>query len=147
MAPVSRQMQVYGWRAVALMRESDVQNAIRKAASEREYWTWRNNNGACVDGNTGRQIRYGLANDSKQVNAVFKSSDLIGITPRLVTQRDVGLTWGVFTAIEVKPTGWHYRGDAREAAQLAFINTVRGAGGLAGFAPSVAHYLDILGVT
>ena len=38
---------------------------------------WRNNVGVLVDA-TGRPLRYGLANDSKALNTVLKSGDLIG---------------------------------------------------------------------
>ena len=76
--------------------------------------------GACED-ITGRQIRYGLGNDSSQINKVFKSSDLIGITPHVVVPADVGLRLGVFTSIEVKRGGWSYKGTERETAQFRWL--------------------------
>lgn len=96
---------------------------------------WRNNVGACVD-DTGRQIRYGLGNDSAQLNAVIKSSDLIGITPvtAFLASEQRWVTLGVFTALEIKASGWHQRpGDDRATAQAKFHSIVRDAGGFAGF--------------
>jgi len=90
---------------------------------------WRNNSGACTD-QTGRLIRYGLGNDSAQINAVIKSSDLIGITPVKIN----GQTLGVFTALEIKSPGWTLRrSDARALAQAKFHEIVRNSGGFAGF--------------
>ena len=60
--------------------ESNVTAAIRLEAAQAGHLLWRNNVGACVD-TRGRYIRYGLANESKAVNANIKSSDLVGITP------------------------------------------------------------------
>lgn len=104
---------------------------------------WRNNSGACED-KTGRLVRYGLGNDSAQLNAVIKSSDLIGITPVIVTAEMVGQTIGVFTALEVKAPGWVLRpSDARGLAQAKFHDIVKKAGGYAGF---VSHPDDIFRV-
>tara|TARA_R110002049_G_scaffold27850_2_gene95500 strand:- start:92 stop:478 length:387 start_codon:yes stop_codon:yes gene_type:complete len=94
---------------------------------------WRNNSGACYD-ETGRLIRYGLGNDSAQINREIKSSDLIGITPVLITPAMYGQILGVFTALECKPSTWNFNpSDDRARAQLKFHNIVRDAGGFAGF--------------
>lgn len=106
---------------------------------------WRNNSGACTD-DTGRLIRYGLGNDSAQLNAEIKSSDLIGITPVQAYVEGKGwLILGVFTAYEIKPSGWHQTpGDKRALAQAKFHDIVRSAGGFAGF---VTDPRDIYGIT
>ena len=122
--------------------ESAVQTEIRLAAAPLGDRLWRNNNGAC-ESKDGRQIRYGLANDSMQINKVFKSSDLIGITQRVIVPGDVGQVFGIFTACEVKREGWHFTNTPREAAQLAYHNAVRQCGGFAGFAVSFEDYLTI----
>lgn len=96
---------------------------------------WRNNVGACEDA-TGRLIRYGLGNDSAQLNKEIKSSDLIGITPVTVWMHSAQtwVTLGVFTALEIKASGWRQTpGDERAAAQVKFHQIVRDAGGFAGF--------------
>ncbi len=95
---------------------------------------WRNNSGACTD-ETGRLIRYGLGNDSAQLNAEIKSSDLIGITPVQAYVEGIGWTvLGVFTALEIKPSGWSLRpGDKRGLAQAKFHDIVKANGGFAGF--------------
>lgn len=121
--------------AAANTPEGDVQNLIRMEASRKGCRIWRNNVGACED-NTGRFIRYGLANDSKRMNEVIKSSDLIGIKPVNIEPQHVGLVIGQFVAREVKSGGWKYRGTAREAAQLVFLNLVSSMGGDACFAAS-----------
>ncbi len=93
---------------------------------------FRNNRGACYD-QTGRLIRYGLANESKAVDKVLKSSDLIGITKMIITPEDVGRTVAVFTSFEVKRENWQYKGTDREEAQRAWIRLIRGQGGIARF--------------
>lgn len=107
---------------------------------------WRNNVGVAVD-ETGRHIRYGLANDSAQLNRVIKSSDLIGITP--VQAYTVAFGWttlGVFTALETKASGWHMTpGDQRALAQAKFHDIVREAGGFAGFVTSPDDIARIIG--
>lgn len=95
---------------------------------------WRNNCGACTD-ETGRLIRYGLGNDSAQLNAEIKSSDLIGITPEWAYIERFGWRWvGVFTALEIKRSDWYLTpSDKRGLAQARFHDIVKGSGGFAGF--------------
>lgn len=112
--------------------ESDVQNKIRLAASKAGLRLWRNNNGA-VTTEDGRHIRFGLANESSALNASVKSSDLIGITPVVITADMIGKTVGVFTAIEVKKQNWKFTGTERELAQLKFIDIVIDLGGIGKF--------------
>lgn len=102
---------------------------------------WRNNSGACFD-ETGRLIRFGLGNDSTQLNREIKSSDLIAITPVLITPALYGQILGVFTALECKPEGWRQiPSDKRAVPQSKFHDIVRNAGGFAGFVsdPSDIH--------
>ena len=125
--------------------EAAVQQNIRLQASEQDDLLWRNNQGACYD-ESGRLIRYGLGNDSAQVNKRIKSSDLIGITKIVVTPEMVGQVIGVFTAIEVKASTWKLRpNDERVAAQKRFIDVVREYGGRAGFAWNTDAYKRIVG--
>jgi hypothetical protein len=112
--------------------ESTTQKKIRLAYAHAGVTLWRNNVGACFD-ERGNFIRYGLANETKQMNDHIKSSDLIGIKPVVITQEMVGQTIGQFIAIETKRSGWVYKGKEREVAQLRFINLVKGLGGEAGF--------------
>ena len=112
--------------------EASLQVEIRVETSKRGMRLWRNNAGA-VTTDDGRHIRFGLGNDSVKMNAEMKSSDLIGITPVVITPDMVGRTIGVFTSIEVKKPGWIYRGQGREVAQLKWINMVVGLGGIGKF--------------
>ena len=124
--------------------EAAIQQAIRLNIARSGIDLWRQNVGACQD-QSGRLIRYGLLNDSKAINEKFKSSDLIGIRPMLVTSEWVGHVVGVFAAIECKESGWKLRpGDARGQAQHRFHELVRAAGGFAGFATSVDEAKGIL---
>lgn len=110
-----------------LHSEAGVQQQVRLAAARRGMWMLRNNVGACED-KDGRPIRYGLANDSKQMNEQIKSSDLIGITPVVCR---CGWRYGVFTGAECKPVGWHLTpGDKRGQAQLRFGQKVISMGGI-----------------
>ncbi len=115
--------------------ETVIQQQTRLECARNDLLIWRNNVGACLD-NTGRMIRYGLGNDSAQLNAVIKSSDLIGITPVTAFLTSTG-RWerlGVFTALEIKASGWRQQpSDERAIAQAKFHAIVREAGGFAGF--------------
>lgn len=108
---------------------------------------WRNNSGAGMivdEYGVERMVRWGLANDSKQLNDRIKSSDLIGITPVQITPAMVGYWLGVFTAYECKPEGWHLTlGDKRGLAQERFLTIVKESCGFGGF---VTDPRDIYGV-
>lgn len=112
--------------------EADTQQRLRLAAARQSWHLWRNNVGACEDQN-GNFIRYGLANDSKALNSVVKSSDLIGIRPVKIETRHVGRTIGQFVAREVKRPGWQYTGSDRERAQRTFVELIASLGGDAKF--------------
>lgn len=114
------------------MTESDIQTRIRLEASRKGIKLWRNNVGVLMDRN-GRPVRYGLANDSAQLNAVIKSSDLIGIKPVVITAEMVGKIMGQFVAREIKASNWIYKDTDREKAQQAFIDLINSLGGDAAF--------------
>jgi hypothetical protein len=127
-----------------MANEFPAQQEVRLEAGRIDAPLWRNNNGAFYDGI--RQIRFGLGNDSKVVQDVTKSSDLIGITPILVMPNMVGRYVGVFTAVEMKEPDWHMvPSDHRARAQLNFIENVKRHGGFAGFARNVEEYRKIIG--
>ena len=111
-------------RDEAPLSEAAVQQQVRLEATGLGVMLWRNNVGALQD-SEGRWVRYGLANDSRQLNAQFKSGDLIGIRPG-----------GQFVSREIKAGGWRYTGTEREVAQLAWIKLVQAQGGDAAFATS-----------
>lgn len=113
--------------------EAAVQAATRVRASQLGWRLWRNNVGAFHDTERNIHVRYGLANDSPQVNAVVKSGDLIGIRPRVIQPEDIGTLIGQFVSIENKRTGWVYSGDPHEAAQLNWAKLVVSLGGDARF--------------
>lgn len=112
--------------------EAAIQTRVRLEASRKGIHLWRNNVGVAMDAG-GVPVRYGIANDSSQVNKVLKSSDLIGVRPVLVTADMIGRTLGVFVAREVKRDGWVFRGTPREQAQQRFLQLIAAAGGDAAF--------------
>lgn len=112
--------------------ESEVQEAIRLRAAYQGYRLWRNNVGAGKLDN-GKFMRWGLANESTQVNKVMKSADLIGIRPVIITQEMVGQVIGQFVSLEIKEEGWHYRGTDTEVAQLVWRDIILASGGHALF--------------
>jgi len=114
------------------MSESAVQQRIRLKESQKGNRLFRNNVGAFKAENGG-MVRYGLANESKSMNKVLKSSDLIGITRVLITQEHVGEIMGVFTAYEVKEATWSYKGTNHEVAQWNFLSLISSLGGIARF--------------
>lgn len=124
--------------------ESVVQQEIQIAAGFEGCSLMRNNSGAFKD-ETGRMVRYGLGNVSKQQSEHIKSSDLIGFKTIMITPEMVGQKVAVFTAIEVKKQGWKYNpNDKREAAQFNFMNWVVTMGGIAGFASSVDEFKTLV---
>ena len=130
------------------MKETPVQQRVRLKAAYMLCQLWRNNTGACED-KTGRQIRYGLANDSAALNKRIKSSDLIGIVPVVITPDMVGKTIGVFGAFECKDSDWKFPAPTnikefeRCTAQAAFHTIVRNAGGIAGFVTSEEDFVTL----
>jgi len=115
--------------------EAAIQTRIRIEASKIGARLWRNNVGATAT-IEGGFIRYGLANDSKQMNNETKSSDLIGLRPVVIQHYHVGQIIGQFVAREVKHGSWKYSGDEKEIAQLNFLQLVASMGGDAAFANS-----------
>ena len=110
------------------LTEAQVQALARVEASEAGLRIWRNNVGVAFD-DKGTPVRFGLANDSKQVNQAIKSADLVGIRPILILPEHVGTTIGQFISRECKASDWRYTGTAREQAQQAWHELINGLGG------------------
>lgn len=115
--------------------ETAVSKRVQLEASKKGGRLWRNNSGVAMNAN-GAPVRFGLGNESPDINRVFKSPDLVGIMPVRVTPHMVGSTIGVFTGREVKRPGWTYRGTDRERAQLNSIELILKLGGDASFCVS-----------
>lgn len=113
--------------------ENRQQSLIRIEAAHKGISLFRNNVGALVD-SRGVPVRYGLANESKQMNQRVKSGDLIGIDPVLITANMIGQTIGRFISVEVKKEGWTYSDTPHEQAQRNWISLVNAKGGRALFA-------------
>ena len=126
--------------------EAAAQQRIRMSIAKLGGLAWRNNVGATPSSSehccprcgfafsvSQRPVRYGLANDSVQMNQRIKSADVVGILPRVITPDDVGSTIGQFIAVEAKRPGWNYTGRGREEAQQAFLRLVLSKGGAAQF--------------
>jgi len=127
--------------------ESSVAQRVRLYCSE-QFRTvlFRNNVGAYQDRN-GQWVRYGLANESKQMNKYTKSSDLIGLTPVVITQEMVGRTVAVFTAIETKREGYEPVGNEQVdhyTAQQRFCDLVLRNGGIAGIVDSSEKAVGVI---
>jgi hypothetical protein len=112
--------------------EAGVQSAVRLEAAQKNILLFRNNVGA-FESENGRWVRYGLANDSPQMNSKIKSGDLIGVRPVLITEKHIGHTIGQFVSREIKAPGWKFTGTARELAQQRWVEVITGAGGDARF--------------
>ena len=110
------------------MSETDVTAEERLRAARRGAWALRNNSGAFKD-ETGRLVRYGLGNDSKRINGVFKSADLIVCEPVIITEDMIGQVIGQFLGLECKKAGWKYTGTDREVAQKRFLDKLWELGG------------------
>lgn len=104
--------------------------AVRQARDFYGAYLWRNNSGAYDASNPPSPgTRWGLGNDSKQVNEVMKTPDFVGIWPLPITPDLVGTTVGQFVGIEMKEHGWRFTGRGRERAQMNFGELVLKLGG------------------
>ena len=118
--------------------EAWAQQRARLQIADQGAKSWRNNVGvtpakcdAC--GAKQQPVRYGLANDSPQMNKKIKSSDLILAIPRQITPSMVGQTIAQFGAIECKPPGWQYSGKRQEPGQMAWLTLINQIGGFGRF--------------
>lgn len=116
----------------ATFSESYTQSLVRLEAGRKGVKLWRNNVGVLPNEN-GVPVRYGLANDSKQLNATIKSGDLIGWRPLVITSAHVGHRIAQFVSRECKRPGWKYTGSDHERAQLRWAEAVTVDGGDACF--------------
>lgn len=113
--------------------EAAIQTRVRLEAAKKNIILWRNNVGA-IHTKDGLFFRYGLANDSKQLNKRIKSSDLIGIRAIVIQHAHLGCTIGQFVARECKNGNWKYAATEEEQAQLKYLELVNSLGGDACFA-------------
>lgn len=110
--------------------EDRVQSEIRRDAARRGVYLFRNNRGAGKT-DTGSYIRYGLANDSKKFGAAWKSGDLIGWEPVLITDDMVGTFIARFLSVEAKRRNWKFSGSLEDMAQARWAALVNSQGGRA----------------
>lgn len=101
---------------------------VRLDAAAHDVLLFRNNVGAFVHPETGRAVRYGLANDSKQMNEQYKSADLIGVRRVRIARHMVGMDIGQFVGREVKKEFWSYSGDDHEQAQARWAELMNSYG-------------------
>lgn len=118
--------------------ESSLQKQVKHAEAKRGNRMFRNNSGVAF--RPGGAVRFGLGNESEEINKVSKSSDLIGLAPRIITAEDAGKKLAVFRSLEIKKPGWKYRGTPDEKAQLNWILLVNSLGGEAKFVSSLDDY-------
>ena len=112
--------------------EGAVSAEVKLEASAKGARLWRNNVGAGKLDN-GNFIRWGLMNDTTQINKQVKSADLIGIRPVLITPDKVGSVIGQFLSRETKRPGWKYSpNDEHTAAQIRWAELILSLGGDAG---------------
>ncbi len=112
--------------------EAYVQSVVRLEAAQKGLKLWRNNVGV-LKNEIGTPVRYGLGNDSPELNRRIKSGDLIGWRPIFIEQRHLGTTIAQFVSRECKQPGWRYSGNEREQAQLKWAEVITAEGGDAGF--------------
>lgn len=121
--------------------EAWVQSKVRLEAPRAGVQLWRNNVGALKD-SRGVPVRYGLANDSADMNKTVKSGDLIGWRSFVIEAHHVGARFAQFVSRECKKVAWSWGEDIeRETAQLAWNNLVLKAGGDAKFVQGEGSFL------
>ncbi len=124
-----------------------VTSDVRLRAGELGILLGRNNVGVCEDA-TGRMIRYGLCNDSAQMNKRIKSSDLVGVITWNGPNAPPQSVYGVIAlplTVECKRSDWVLTpGDDRGQAQKRFLDLIKQRGGVAGFVRSVQEFDDLV---
>lgn len=119
------------------MSEKKISQQIMRALSDAGIRLFRNTVGMAFQGKPQRfteettvKVRPGdvLIRQARTVTAglITGSSDLIGWTPRMITEHDLGKHIAQFTAVEVKSED-----GTLEPEQLQFLEVVRDSGGLA----------------
>lgn len=103
------------------MTENEVRNRVVALSAKIGIYLWRNNSGVAINPN-GQPVRFGLGNTSSKINKVFKTPDLVGISPD-----------GFFIGVECKRSGWKFRGTDHEIAQLNALNIINENRGLGVF--------------
>ena len=111
-------------------KENEVKDIVRMEADSLGHFLYRNQTGALQD-KDGRWVRFGLANESKNLNKVLKSGDLIGIAPLVITEAMLGATVGVFVSVEVKKPGWIFGASKQDEGQEAWREHITRNGGFA----------------
>ena len=120
--------------------ESRVQSQVRIEAAKAGYWLTRNNVGALRDSN-GRFVRFGLANESAQQNAIIKSADLIGFRRRVIVSADIGTVIAQFVSRECKAEGWQFNpNDEHTQAQARWRDFIIASGGDACFVSGAGSF-------
>jgi hypothetical protein len=114
--------------AVPGTSEAAIQTQVRLEASRLGGRLWRNSVGAGIL-QDGSFVRWGLCNDSTQLNKIVKSADIIGLLPVTITPEHVGQTFGRFVSREIKAAGWKWRGTPHEVAQAKWAEMVNLLGG------------------
>lgn len=126
--------------------EASVQAHLRALAHVCGAFLGRNNSGAYNPKKPPSPgTRWGWCNDSAQLNAAFKTPDLIGYTTIEITPEMVGRKIAVFTGVEVKSPDWKLRpGDKRAQAQNACLTKIKADGGIAFFATEPSQLIDAI---
>jgi hypothetical protein len=79
-------------------------------------------------------------NDSKELNRIIKSADLIGGRKVLITPEMVGQIILQFYSVECKEADWVFNpNDPHTAAQLRWAEYINSRGGYAVFATTPDH--------
>ena len=121
--------------------ESKSSFQVRSRASDWGIRLFRNNSGVLMN-EVGVPVRFGLGNESKDLNETLKTGDFIGWTPVTITADMVGKQLAVFTNFECKPFNFAekktYNKKTREYGQDKFNTMVNNAGGIVGFTSCTA---------
>jgi hypothetical protein len=108
--------------------EAFVQSRVRIEAAGKGVRLYRNNVGAGQLAN-GSFVRWGLANDSKALNDVLKSGDLIGWRRVLITPDHVGKILAQFVSRECKRSDFRPDNSTEFEAQKRWAALINNDGG------------------
>lgn len=126
------------------MIEKQLAEYIKLEAGKHGLSLLINNSGALND-EVGRLVRFGIGNESKEINDRLKFPDYVFILPTIIQPHHVGMKIGIFAGAELKRPDWEYTGKGREQAQMNAIEFIRLNGGVAGFVNSVDSFNKLIG--